>query len=98
MPTMTCSRCRGTGRVELPPELQATLDLLVTGPSTPPELAQRAGCAHTAMCNRLVKLFDLGWVKRERLTGNSWLYYSQESLSGRRRARMRPSQNRTKER
>lgn len=69
---LTCPQCEGAGRVPLSEHLQDTLSRLdsrvgrtaadVSGAATP-----------NAVSNRLVYLFQLGLVKRERV-GKFWYY------------------------
>ncbi len=73
---MRCSRCSGTGRVDLPPELQATLTLLrQRGAMTPTQLHETMDFGGvTAANNRLETLRKLGFATRERIDGKRWKY------------------------
>lgn len=57
-----CPHCRGSGRTSLSDLYAATLRLLAEQPSevNGASLARLAGCAETAMNNRLVRLESLG--------------------------------------
>ena len=73
--TQTCTRCRGTGRVPLGPEHQATLDAVRShGQVTPMQLSEQLGVAREAMCNRLATLARLGLVHVERVSGKQLRY------------------------
>lgn len=78
---MRCSRCDGSGRVALPPELQRTLDLLRKHKTlTPIELhAHMEFGAPTAANNRLETLRRLELAKRERIDGKRWRYRAVKS-------------------
>lgn len=63
--TMPCRRCRGCGRVDLPQELQATLDLVRAGALTAGAVAKIfRDRTPTAANNRLERLRELGFVIR----------------------------------
>lgn len=79
-----CSGCDGSGMAKLPPQLQATLDLLrERGSLTAPELFQYlATDDHTSATwanNRLETLRKNGLVTRKRLNAKIWKYSAVKS-------------------
>lgn len=80
--TMPCRRCGGCGRVDLPEELQATLDVVRAGPITARMLSKAMrGRSSTAANNRLEDLRALGFVTRAQYDGKAWLYTASDSRS-----------------
>ncbi len=77
-----CKVCGGTGRVDLPPSYEETLELLRIGPKTSRQLFAldpKRFANQTAINNRLEELRRLGLVRREWFSdpgrGNhGWLY------------------------
>lgn len=77
--TMPCRRCSGCGRVDLPEELQATLDVVRAGPITARMLSKAMrGRSPTAANNRLEDLRALGFVTRAQ-HGKAWFYTASDS-------------------
>ena len=60
--TVECGHCQGTGRVPFTGVYAKTLRLLRAQKAalSGAELARKASCGHTAMCNRLVRLEEMG--------------------------------------
>lgn len=78
-PLIPCGRCDGTGKVQLPPELFATLMLMVERRGlTAPQLAETMPhCASKSAANqRLETLRSLGLARRDRFDGKTWVYYA----------------------
>ena len=77
---ISCSRCKGTGKVKLEGYLQATLAWLRgNGPATADE-ARRAldpAISTSAFCNRLKDLLTLGFATRQK-RGKEWVYTATE--------------------
>lgn len=68
MPTVPCTHCGGTGRIELTGVFADTLDLLRRQKVevTAADLSRLDGCAATAMSMRLGRLEGLGLVTSRR--------------------------------
>jgi len=70
-----CVRCEGTGEVSLSPVMEETLALFAGGRLwTAADIAQKLDIAHSAACNRLTDLKDLGLIERTQKTkmGFGW--------------------------
>jgi hypothetical protein len=72
---ITCDKCNGSGHMELPEALAETLDSIPRrGTVTAFYLhGKLPGVTPNAQNNRLEKLRELGFLKRER-SGKFWLY------------------------
>ncbi len=72
---MTCPRCEGAGKIELPEHLSETLGCFITSskPKTAGVIAAKLDIEPGAASNRLVDLFSLGLLTRKR-SGKFWLY------------------------
>ena len=67
-PTIPCSCCGGTGRIELTGEYRETLERvrLVGGEFTAAEVGRLMGVKNEAMCNRLAGLERMGFLTSRR--------------------------------
>ena len=73
---IACTRCGGTGIVNLPPEYVTTLKVLGAGAKTATDLYRcMSDCVSpSAANNRLEWLRRHGFVTRERINGKQWAY------------------------
>jgi hypothetical protein len=70
-PVINCPKCHGTGLIDLPETLHATLSFVRKHPGC--VAAQISDLERTTACTRLQQLFKLGFVSRVR-QGKSWHY------------------------
>lgn len=65
---MTCPKCEGKGKIELPEHLSETLGCFVAsrGSKTAEVIAAKLGIERSAASNRLTDLFLLGLLTRKR--------------------------------